>query len=252
MPRACGGTTFQGSVAPACAQNGSARLPLASPRRAPALELQQPQLGCQAAGCREAAAAATGCQHPVTGHDDRKWVAAEGLTDRARLVSIPAPRGQFAVGERATWLDRAGRRVDTAGELRDALQVELRLSQVARLALQQRDDVVDDVLDRLRGHGRTDTRQPLPQPCTRPGVARFRQQHGANAVLSPGNPAGPDRRREQAELDHVCMISRRRMAHPCRSNSFIQRLPAGSPATSMGPPKRRRPRGPRLPPAAMY
>src|SRR5580658_5009144 len=66
----------------------------------PSLEPEQPQLGRDPSGRREASAAATGREHSVARHDDRTGVTSKRLSDRAGSARIAAERSHFPVGAR--------------------------------------------------------------------------------------------------------------------------------------------------------
>src|SRR5580704_15124101 len=66
------------------------------------LDLEQAQLGGDAAGRGKAADLAAGCEDAMARHDDREWVLAHRLPHVARGTGIAEPFCDVAVGERPT------------------------------------------------------------------------------------------------------------------------------------------------------
>src|SRR4029079_15710644 len=94
----------------------------------------------------EAAGAAIGGEHAVTRHDDRNGIPSERLTNGACRIGLADAFRDLAVRERRSWLDRARHVVDAPMELRyRVVPVERDVGEIARLALEQRDDAVDRV-----------------------------------------------------------------------------------------------------------
>src|SRR5579862_998070 len=111
-----------------------------------ALYGEHPEFGAHAAGCGKAAHLAARGQDPVTRNDDRKRVLRKRLRHLARQSAIAEPRGNFAVRERLAWSNATRDVVDTAVEVRHAVEIERHEVQLFHLTLQQGHDVSDDRL----------------------------------------------------------------------------------------------------------
>ena len=134
---------------------------------------------------------AAGGEHAMAGHDDRERVAPERLADRLCGAALADPLGDLAVRDRLARRDRAGDRVDAAVELRNALHVEHDRREVARLALEQRDDRVDRALYVRRR--RRLARVGDDAPDTPRAVARSSASGSCTAAMPRGPQAMPQR-----------------------------------------------------------
>src|SRR6202044_787242 len=65
------------------------------------LDLEQAQLGGDAAGRREATDLAAGCEYAVARPEDREWVLAHRLAHVPRGTGVPEQLCDLAVGQRA-------------------------------------------------------------------------------------------------------------------------------------------------------
>src|SRR5580704_17207362 len=82
----------------------------------------------------------------MTRDNDRDGILRKCLRYIARQTAIAEPRGNFTVGDRLPRSNGASNVVDTAIEVRHAVEVERHGAQVFRLTIQQSNDVGDNAL----------------------------------------------------------------------------------------------------------
>ncbi len=150
---------------------------------------EQPELSGNPAVRGEPADLTAGCEHAMARHDDRKRIASQCLSDRARRAAIPELRCDFSIGQRRTRRNPARHLVNPLVERRHAGHVEHDVQKIAWLATQQRNHVVDCSLHRRRRRRPLCIRQSLQQSRARLFLASFRQQETEHAALTPDDAA---------------------------------------------------------------
>src|SRR5262249_43411659 len=102
-----------------------------------------------------------------------------------------------AVGQRTAGRNSARHMVDAPIEVGHRAPVENRFAQIAPLAFEKRDDVLDRALDGSSGDCLAGLRVATKQSLSGRLIASFGKLHANDAALAPNNAAAPDGGLEQ-------------------------------------------------------
>jgi hypothetical protein len=138
---------------------------------------------------RNLVSVATGLQHAMTGNDDDKGVAENGLGDRAHRPGSPHVDRDFIIGEGLPTRNPLRNLVDALIENVNAAHVERHIGEVTHFSAQQRDNALDRAF-RVRRRARfTGVGLKLKQPLAGFDLARLRKLHADNAGVTPRDAA---------------------------------------------------------------
>src|SRR5215472_4919172 len=140
----------------------------------------------------------------MTGYDERHGIMRQRLGNLARQHAVAELRGDLSVREHATRRNAAGNRVDAAGELGNAIEIDRYGAEILSLAGEQADDIDNGTRDIGRRRGFARIRKATRYPGTRRTLALFRKLHPGNAAAAPHDAAIANRGRKQvkAEIAH--------------------------------------------------
>src|SRR5262249_52058532 len=154
---------------------------------------QQLELGCNAAIGGKAAGFAAGSKYTMAVYDDRKWVVAECLANRARRPGFAQLRCDLSVRQGGTGRNLPRRRVDAPVKRRHTIHVKNDRSEIARFPPQLRDNALNGPLDVGRRGAFTGSGESSTQPRLRRVRVSFRELHATNSARPPRDAAGTDR-----------------------------------------------------------
>src|SRR5262245_1432814 len=161
----------------------------------------------------------------MTGDDQGNRILPERLSDLAREQFIAKPFCDLSVGQCRTRRDRACDDVNLAIELRQTVDIDRHVVQIAFLAAQKCDNAIDGLLHMSRGlcflrTGKT-SQETRPRRRFRPVV----NLHARDAARIPDNSARTDRGVEYREtVAHFRNDSTRRQAAPPDSRSAFMAM----------------------------
>src|SRR5712692_10566367 len=173
-----------------------------------AFDCEHTKLCCDAALRRETADLAAGCEHAMTRYHDRERVSSESLADGARRAAGVEPRRNIAIGERLPGRDAARDLEDPAVKRRYTIHVERYGGEIARLPVQQRNNVVDCALHLGWRQGFTRQRETMEHARAGLELARLGELETDDAALPPRDAAPTNRRIEErkATCCHVAIV----------------------------------------------
>jgi len=163
------------------------------------LDTQHLELGAHATIGRKTTGLAARRQHAMTRHDDRERVLAECLPDCARRTWRPDARRDLAIRQRCARRDRARQLVHASMKSRHERHIQGDLREIAGLAAQQLDDLVDRTLYRRRRRALVHFGIAQDHSPSRRAGASFRQVHAADEAGAPCDAATTNGRVEQSK-----------------------------------------------------